>query len=934
MSDLYLPTQGLYCVATMLPSGGFSHNFFYSIDDARRFAKQRDDNGFTVYIAQGTYRESTNRKATNVLALRSFFLDIDVGEKWKLKSQREAAQELLQFIRETGLPMPAVTNSGTGLYAHWPISEDIAPAQWRQVASYLKQVVAAYSEGLAGDSSRTADAASVLRPIGSHNRKGNASREVTAISHAEEIPLLDFVAALKAAGDRRSVTLAAATAPRKATNLNSEFEVSQNEVLDPRLIAAKCAQIGRIADLKGNVEEPLWYAMVGLIRFTTEGERYVHEWSTGHPSYSEHETNRKIQQHKDSGTGPTTCRWFHSLNAAGCAGCPHAPELKTPLFLGRPAPVPLPNVVETETGEETIAPPPSGFKRTDNGIVFTEGSESGGVHDLIVYPYDIYPLFSARDEGLGYETVTWRHYLPHEGWKEFSMRSALVADPKAFTMTLIDNHVHVPTAGQRTLMNAYASGYLAKLKANRKMTKLHTQMGWKDVDSAPYFVLGSRVLDGSGVDHVGMAANVPEIAKSFAVKGEIAPWVEQTRVFDEPGMAPLGFAFLAAAFGAPLMRFTGFEGALISLVGPSGVAKTLTCRWALSAYGDSKALMMLKDDTFNGLVARLGVYGNLPLVVDEVTNIDGAELSNVVYRVTQGRDKVRLTRAARERDSLNHWNTIGVVTTNASLYDRLTSTKVDASAEVNRLFEYQIKPCAALARERTSAIYETITNNYGGVGEAYLTHLVRDVRNLPHRLRAMMDRVAADTNALGEERFWTAMIAVAVTGGVLAKSLGLIDFEVGKVYRWATAQMKRNRNQRLDLVSSAEILLARFIDEHASNRLVVSVDGIGRNAITTVLTAPRGALVMMQDISPNSPDRHLYISRPVIRQWLHRQGADTDAVTQYLLEKGMILSTDRRRVLGRGTEYAGALQYCWMVPVDSTVVRDSLSNVAKLERKA
>ena len=934
MSDLYLPTRGLYCVATLMPGGSFSHNFFYSLDDARKLIAQRDANGFTVYIAQGTYRDSSSRKAANVVAMRSFFLDIDVGEKWKLKTQVEAARELKRFIDESGLPMPAVTNSGTGLYAHWPIAENIDPRQWKQIATYLKAVVAAYSEGLSGDSSRTADLASVLRPIGSHNRKNNVVRKVTAISHANEIPLLEFAAALKKAGDKRGVTFAKLAAPRgPKLNVNAEFEVSQNEILNPQLIAAKCAQIGHIAELKGNVEEPLWYAMVGLVRFATEGEKYVHQWSEGHPNYSYAETERKIQQHKDSGVGPTTCKWFHQLRPEGCVGCPHAPDLKTPLFLGRPAPIPLPNV-DQETGEE-IPPPPTGFKRTSNGVVFTEATDNGGIHDLIVYPYDIYPLFSARDEGLGYETVTWRHYLPHEGWKEFTMRSALVADAKAFTMALIDNHVHVPTAAQRTLMNAYAAGYLAKLQASRKMVKLHTQMGWKETESAnPYFVLGDRIIRRDGVDQVGLAANVPDIIRHFSRSGRIDPWVAQTRIFNAPGMAPLAFAFLAAAFGAPLMRFTGFEGALISLVGPSGVAKTLTCRWALSAYGESRYLMMLKDDTFNGLVSRLGVYGNLPLVIDEVTNIDGLELSNIVYRITQGRDKVRLTRSARERDTLNQWNTVGVVTTNASLYDRLSSVKADTSAEVNRLFEYRVAPCDALTRDVTTQIYSVISENYGCVGEEYIKCLVRDVPNLSGRLKAMMDRVAQDSGALGEERFWTAVIAVAITGGVIAKSLGLIDFNVNSVYDWALNQLQRNRNVRMENTASAETLLARFIDEHASNRLVVSVDGTGRNAITTVISPPRGPLVMMQDISPNSPDRHLYISRPVIRRWLHKQGVDSDAITRELLDKGLVLATDRRKVLGKGTEYAGAQQYCWMVPVENTVVKETIGTVTKLEIKA
>src|SRR6185369_556202 len=120
-----------------------------------------------------------------------------------------------------------------------------------------------------------------------------------------------------------------------------------------------------------------------------------------------------------------------------------------------------------------------------------------------------------------------------------------------------------------------------------------------------------RLFKRDGEEVTGFAQNIPEVAKAFHAKGELAAWTRATRIFSLPGMEPLAFAFLAGAFGAPLMRFTGFAGAVVALVGPSGIGKTLVGEWVLSAYGDPEKLKLLKNDTVNASVSRLGLYGSL-----------------------------------------------------------------------------------------------------------------------------------------------------------------------------------------------------------------------------------------------------------------------------------------------------------------------------------
>ena len=58
--------------------------------------------------------------------------------------------------------------------------------------------------------------------------------------------------------------------------------------------------------------------------------------------------------------------------------------------------------------------------RTKDGLCVTIEDEQ-----YLFYPYDFFPISLQYDEVYGHETVTFRHHLPHEGWKEFTIRSSL-----------------------------------------------------------------------------------------------------------------------------------------------------------------------------------------------------------------------------------------------------------------------------------------------------------------------------------------------------------------------------------------------------------------------------------------------------------------------------------------------------------------------------
>lgn len=884
-----LPKSGYYCVGTLLQGGAFRHRFFTDIDRAQECIERLDNAGKTVYIAQASFETDENRKATNVHRVRSFWLDIDCGENKPFADQKAGFIALRDFCTTTGLPMPSVVNSGNGLYAHWALNEDLPLNQWKAAATILKGLTASCEFPV--DDSRTSDASSVLRPVGAHNNKDPENpKQVKLLLEKPPVDFTSFVKILAKAAKKNKVSLETLAPPK----LNDEFiaDIYDGPPSDPVLIFKKCAQIKTAATQQTTTGEPVWYAMLGLLRHCGEkGLKAAHKWSQQHPEYTPEKTDAKIAQHERNDIGPTTCAAFGRLNPTCCMGCPHKDKITSPVQLGRVYEDATPTVIDKET--KTQIELPQGFRYTSNGLV------AGDEEPVLFYDRELYVTELAYDESLGYETATIRHHLPYNGWEEFRVRSSLTNDPKAFHMAMADNQVKVVGQERKKYLLSYIENFMLLIQRRKRTEKLVCQMGWKDDGR---FVVGTTLINPDGTSsEVSLAAGIPNAVEAFHTKGDLQTWTEATKVFNRPELLPMAFAFCSGAFGAPLMKFTGYPGGMVAMLGPSGTGKTLTGMFMASTYGQGDKLIMLKDDTKNALISRLGAYGSLPLYMDEITNIDANELSELAYRVTQGRDKTRLNRNATERKNTNHWQTLAVVSSNASVVDKLSNLKQDASAELNRVFEFWVA-AHDVPRAELTEVYRKIKDNYGHAGVEYIKYVAAH----QEEHQAHIDRISAQidkmTEARSDERYWSAIAATAIYGASIAKKLGLIEIDTTALFKWTVNTINTMRKTKHDVVSTPIDSLGQFLDEFAAARLVVNP-----NDIPVVL--PKGSL----SIRVESGTERMYISRTKLRDWCMRNHASFSTMRDSLKDGGPLINQNKKRSLGHGTEYAGAPQPCWEI---------------------
>jgi putative DNA primase/helicase len=111
--------------------------------------------------------------------------------------------------------------------------------------------------------------------------------------------------------------------------------------IDTSGVQAECDFLAHCKDKPGEIKEPAWYAMIGVVSWLENGEKLCHDYSSGHPGYSEHETQMKIHQAQRM-TGPRTCQSIDSLWGK-CSGCKHFGNIKTPLQIMSD------NFIKTET---------------------------------------------------------------------------------------------------------------------------------------------------------------------------------------------------------------------------------------------------------------------------------------------------------------------------------------------------------------------------------------------------------------------------------------------------------------------------------------------------------------------------------------------------------------------------------------------------------
>lgn len=890
-----------------------------TIDAACAAAVNLKDEGFDAYFGLATYETDKSRRADNAKHLKCFFLDIDCGpHKSEVEGypggQQDGLAALQKFCKATGLPRPTLVNSGRGIHVYWFLTEPVHPKEWAPVAERLKTLCVQHN--LVADPAVTADVARVLRVPGTLNFKDDPAKPVQIIGDLREP--LSFDKFKTILGVRSKPTLNATQLPEDdvASALLGNYRNVFKTILMKTADGRGCAQLQQIISDQENTSEPLWRGGLSIAKFCVDADKAAHRISSKHPNYDPDETAKKLDQIK----GPYTCETFDKLNPGVCDSCPNKGKIKSPIVLGREVQEASEedNVVEDvpqsapSAGKQTYVIPtyPTPYFRGIKGGVFVRKKDKeGDTVEVPIYHNDIYVLRRITDPQTG-EAALIRLHLPKDGVREFTIPLASMLSKDEFRKFMAMNGVAV--INMEGLMT-YMAKWVNKLQAEVPSDIARRQFGWTGPEMQS-FVAGTREIRADRLEYNPPSHVTVQSIGGFQTKGTLEEWVRAMEFYNRPGMEMHQYV-LGLSFGSPLVAFSTDGAALFHMWSKDpGFGKTAALRIGNSIWGHPEDLMCQERDTYNSKMQRAEVFKNVFLSVDELSNIAPKEASDFLYQLTGYRQRNRLSSSGNvERYRGDPWRMNVASSGNTGLISRVLMYKAMPKAEAVRVLEYHVPKINVGTKAETDEFNRLLDKNHGTACIPYMQYVIRKLDEAKDLFLSVQERVDKAAGLSQPHRFWSSQAASALSGLIIAKKLGLVNYDLTNLFKWIIARIETNKADIEMEGQDPEGLLTTYLAENYNNVLRIKSTDDARNlgaqdVYVVPDSTPRAQLVARYEYDV----KKLYLLPKPFRDWCAKlQLSYPDLLTS--LKRGPTNAIIKKVRIGKGTRMN-------LPPVDAIVM--------------
>jgi hypothetical protein len=361
---------------------------------------------------------------------------------------------------------------------------------------------------------------------------------------------------------------------------------------------------------------------------------------------------------------------------------------------------------------------------------------------------------------------------------------------------------------------------------------------------------------------------------------------------------------LGMQFGAPLMEFQPINAAAFHMYSKeSGLGKTTGMLAGASVWGDPDLLMLQERDTFNSKMNRAEVYKNLAVYMDEMTNTKPQDLSDFLYQLPSGLQRNRMgAKANTERTRGKPWKTLFGTTGNTSMLERISLFKALPKAEAQRVLEHRVVRVPFATKHETDMFANDIKENYGHAGVVYIQYLMNNLEAAKALANSVQQKLDIQAGLTAENRFWSAMVSRTITGLMLARRAGLIDWKIEPVAKWAVTAMQAAQNVVTEMNTDVESILTDYLAENYNSMLrIKSTDDArkitGLDHLITPEAAPRGNMFIARyeyDI------KKMYLLPKPLREWCGKQQINYAGVVEGL-KTGRTKATKAKVRLSKGT---------------------------------
>lgn len=895
-----VPTGGKYCILALKPHPENEgevirrQKFFSNVEKAAKSAKNFDDNNYDTYFALASLGEEKSRKARNAIAMGSLFLDLDCGDGKEYPDQHSALIDLRDFVTTLKLPKPLMVSSGYGIHVYWPLSEPAPIDQWRVVAKGLKR--ACIQQGLKADPVATEDVARVLRVPGTYNHKRGSKAPVEILGTGSFQPRpLTYYADLfditdlpeKTEGLFGNVPIGIEDDPVMQRLLQSRTS-SFRTVLQKSFNGVGCQQIRQAVTDQAGANEPLWRAVLSVANFCEDREKAIHAVSRDHPEYDPEETEQKAALT----AGPYTCETFASINPEGCEGCPLKGVIKSPIVLGHDINELEKEEVIDEGGACTVVYKdgtptlPRGYVLGSGGSIFKrERDDEGNTVNIPIYMNKLYFTSRVLDPEIG-ECLVGRLHLPHDTPREFTLPLVSATSKEEIRKVLSKNGVAVGAKQWDGIM-AYTHAWIEKLQEEDAADTARRQFGWTDENMTSY-VIGDREIFGDRIEYNPPSSKTARFFPDLRKRGTLEGWVNQANFYNREGLEPYQFV-VCQALAAPLMRLTPVHAAIFDFFSDgSGHGKTTTQEFAATIYGSPSATVLGAGDTLNSRMHRMEIMKDVSVQFDEFTEFPAEHTSELIYSITNGRQKARMESGSNEeRIRGEPWSTTVTASSNYSMLSKVYAMKSNPQAEIQRVLRYHVQPHNFTEKNETDVFAKSVGQNCGHAVEVFVQYVINNLDVVKELLEKVQRRIDTACGLTMQNRFWSIQGSVTVTALLIARETGILSYDTQRLMKWVVNLINENKKAALDSTPPIDSIVTEFVTDHFSEVLWIRGDqkpGENENGLDNLVVPemhPRGKLAARYETDV----KMLYIVLRPFKLWCTKRRFNYDSVVKEAIAK-------------------------------------------------
>ena len=911
------------------PRGIFwNRGSFADLDDAvAAIAKWDQEPTTTVYFGVGAFsghaytddngKRKWQRKQEQATWFKALALDLDIGEDKPYKTQKEGWDAMSAALKVIGMPQPMVISSGRGIHLYWPLTQAVNKDHWVKASTALR--VALEEQSVVIDTSKIHDPSMVLRPVGTNHKKQTPWKPVECKRDCPDYEPVALFGVLKPWLSKVPKATAPSRKAGKGKSSIADAVLNSNDVLIDA-VAARCKQVGAlvasggVTDAAGRpVQEPLWRASLGLAKHATDPQVAVIKLAGKHPDFDLDANMDKLTRW--NGTGPTTCAKFEQLCGAGCEGCPHKGQITSPAQLS----VVTETEITREDGEQLPVTLPKTYVIMDNKVYRevvseTTTTDSNGneiaaetIEHELVSTYEMHVTGVFNDAETLKSAFRLAVKFPMVGWKEEDHDMASVATiGKDFSTFLLNRQIYVKALGQQERLRAYLMDYLTMVQSMTPSGQDYVSFGWQEDGS---FLCGENIIGSpAGTTQRRLKNPADSYAEIIKPHGSRDEWVRAMDMLVVPGTENIRASILLATTGI-LGKVAGNACAVVSIYSPeTTTGKSLSLIAANSLIGNPKDLFLNKQDTLNALYSLRGMLNSLPCSIDELTTIDDNALTGVVYDLSQGREKMALTKDRNLRKP-KVWCGVTIVSTNVSLHQKFLSVQANNDPLIARCLElHQHDRTFVQVREdgynQSSEFFEIIEKNNGWAFPELVTAVV-DSGGAELIWKKGEQAFLRKFNFVfaPQERFYKTAIVAGWIMGTIGKKLGLFPFDVDATTQYLIDCVLSFRKQNIENKVDVFDTIGQFVLEH-NDQIVECTEKYGSNKEQVRQPAPDKAVIRVKivydDNNPVLPGSVLAINTVKLRQWLTKTRDGVDRIERELDTNGALIAKRERVTMFKG----------------------------------